>query len=64
MWWAMSALAHPMPESLVWIDTMPGGMQLTAQLPLNRLEFAFGKPLTEEPETVLARHGMFSRPTC
>jgi hypothetical protein len=57
MWWAMSALAHPVPESLVWIDTTPSGMQLTAQLPLNRLEFAFGKSLTEEPETVLARHG-------
>ena len=57
MWWAALAGAHPMPESLVWIDTTPDGMRLTAQLPLNRLEFSFGKALTDHPETVLQRHG-------
>lgn len=51
------ASAHPMPESLVWIDTAPGGIELTAQLPLNRLEFAFGQPLADHPDQVLARHG-------
>jgi hypothetical protein len=55
--WASLALAHPMPESQVWIDTTPGGMRLTAQLPLNRLEFSFGRNLTAEPGTVLARYG-------
>lgn len=54
---APAAAAHPMPESLVWLDTTPGGMRLTAQLPLNRLEFAFGEPLSERPAEVLARHG-------
>lgn len=57
LWWAALAGAHPMPESLVWIDTAPDGMRLTAQLPLNRLEFAFGKTLTDQPDTVVARHG-------
>lgn len=57
LWRATIAVAHPMPESTVWIDTTPGGMNLTAQLPLNRLEFAFGRPLTDHPETVLARYG-------
>jgi len=57
MWWAALAGAHPMPESLLWIDTSPDGMRLTAQLPLNRLEFAFGKTLTDHPETVLRRYG-------
>ena len=57
MWWAALAGAHPMPESLVWIDTTTDGMRLTAQLPLNRLEFSFGKTLTDHPDTVLQRHG-------
>lgn len=51
------APAHPMPESRVWIDTTPAGMNLTLQLPLNRLEFAFGQPLAQQPATVLAQHG-------
>lgn len=55
--WASVATAHPMPESLVWIDTTPDGMNLTAQLPLNRLEFAFGKTLTDRPRQILARYG-------
>jgi hypothetical protein len=55
--WTSLALAHPMPESQVWIDTTPAGMRLTAQLPLNRLEFSFGRNLTAEPATVVARYG-------
>lgn len=54
---APAAQAHPMPESVVWLDTTPDGLTLTAQVPLNRLEFAFGQPLTEQPETVVDRHG-------
>jgi hypothetical protein len=55
--WAALAAAHPMPERRVWIDTTPAGLQLTLQLPLNRLEFAFGQPLSEHADTVLAQHG-------
>jgi hypothetical protein len=55
--WAGLATAHPMPESRVWIDTTPAGMNLTLQLPLNRLEYGFGKPLSEQPHTVLAQYG-------
>lgn len=55
--WPVRGDAHPMPESLVWIDTTPDGMRLTAQLPLNRLEFAFGHRLTDAPRTVVARDG-------
>lgn len=51
-----AAHAHPMPESQLWIDTTPAGMTLTAQLPLNRLEFAFGHDLTTQPATVLDRY--------
>ncbi len=54
--WALSAMAHPMPESRVWIDTTPSGLRLTLQLPLNRLEYGFGQPLADFPGTVLARH--------
>lgn len=55
--WAALAAAHPMPESRVWIDTTPAGLKLTLQLPLNRLEYAFGQPLADHPGNVLARHG-------
>jgi len=55
--WAALAAAHPMPESRVWIDTTPAGLKLTLQLPLNRLEFAFGQPLADHAGTVLAQHG-------
>ncbi|MHA6833692.1 HupE/UreJ family protein [Ralstonia pseudosolanacearum] len=56
MLWAVLAVAHPMPESRVWIDTTPSGLKLTLQLPLNRLEYGFGQPLADLPGTVLARH--------
>jgi len=55
-----SARAHPVPESLVWIDTTPTGLHLTAQLPLSQLAFAFGHdPLaqcTEALNAYLLRH--------
>jgi hypothetical protein len=54
--WACLCAAHPMPESRVWIDTTPGGLRLTLQLPLNRLEFGYGQSLADEPAKVLARH--------
>lgn len=47
----------PMPESIVWIDTTPDGMILTAELPLNRLEFSFGQPLTNHSGKVLQSYG-------
>jgi len=49
--------AHPMPESSVWVDTQADGLRLTLRLPLNRLELAFGAPLADAPDSVLARHG-------
>ncbi|MEK8029233.1 HupE/UreJ family protein [Ideonella sp. DXS29W] len=55
--WSVWAGAHPMPESQVWIDTTPGGLRLTLQLPLNRLEYGFGQPLADEPDQALPRHG-------
>lgn len=57
MLWATVAAAHPMPESRVWVDTTPGGVRLSLELPLNRLEFAYGQPLADAPASVLARHG-------
>jgi len=56
MLWAAIAAAHPMPESRVWVDTLPAGLTLTLQLPLNRLEYGFGQPLADQPDTVMARH--------
>jgi hypothetical protein len=55
--WSLACNAHPMPESVVWLDTAPDGLVLTALVPLNRLEFAFGRPLTDQPETVAERYG-------
>lgn len=50
------ARAHPMPESRAWLDTTAAGARLTLQLPLNRLEFAFGQPLADKPGQVLPQH--------
>lgn len=55
--WSTLAAGHPMPESRVLIDTRPDGVVLTLQLPLNRLEFAYGEPLADTPSDVMARHG-------
>lgn len=55
--WSAISAAHPMPESRVWIDTTPGGLRLTLQLPLSPLEFAFGQPLADYSSTMLAQHG-------
>lgn len=52
--WLGAAGAHPMPESLVWIDTTPTGLQITAQLPLSRLGFAFGQDALGQ-QTILAQ---------
>lgn len=49
-----AAGAHPMPESRVWIDTTPTGLQITAQLPLSRLGFAFGQDALGQ-QTILAQ---------
>jgi hypothetical protein len=51
-----AAWAHPMPESRVWIDTTAQGLRLTLQLPLNRLEYGFGQPLADAPDTVMPQH--------
>jgi hypothetical protein len=56
-WAALTVSAHPMPESRVWVDSTPTGLTLTLQLPLNRLEHGYGQPLSNAPDTVLARHG-------
>lgn len=56
-WATLTASAHPMPESRVWVDSTPTGLTLTLQLPLNRLEHAYRQPLSDAPGTVLARHG-------
>lgn len=59
--WLMCAFmadmeAHPMPESRVWIDTTARGLRLTLQLPLNRLEYGFGQPLADAPDTVMPQY--------
>ncbi|MBY0488689.1 MAG: HupE/UreJ family protein [Gemmatimonadaceae bacterium] len=52
-----TAAAHPLPETRAWIDVMPGGVHLLLHIPLNRLEFAVGRPLADHPTQLLARDG-------
>lgn len=53
--------AHAMPQSRAWLDTTPTGLSATLQLqlPLDRLEIAYGRPLagTGEGATLLQREG-------
>ena len=52
-----TALAHPMPSSAVFLDFHDDGVAAELRLPLDRLEIAFGHPLTPTPAEVIARHG-------
>lgn len=54
--WSVMLHAHPMPESRAWLDTAPDGLRLTLQIPLNRLDFAFGQDLSGTPTAVLSNH--------
>ena len=51
--WAALAHAHALPESQLWLDTRADGLQLTLRVPLNRLQYALGQPLADDPDGVL-----------
>ena len=55
--WAPLARAHALPESQLWIDTRADGLALTLRLPLNRLQYAVGQPLADDPAGVLPEIG-------
>ena len=55
--WSAAAQAHPMPESRMWLDTTSTGLVATLDMPLDRLEIAYGQPLAASPGTVLQQHG-------
>lgn len=42
-----------MPESRVWVDSTGTGLRLTLQLPLDRLELAYGRPLAASPAAMV-----------
>jgi len=52
-----SALAHPMPNSLVVLDLHPGGVAGELQLSLGELAPAFGHDILRHPETLVADFG-------
>ncbi len=51
--WAALARGHALPESQLWIDTRADGLALTLRVPLNRLQYALGQPLADDPDGVL-----------
>ncbi|WP_238540470.1 HupE/UreJ family protein [Paenibacillus mucilaginosus] len=51
------ASAHAMPSSAVCLDVHEDGVEAELQLPLDRLEVAFGQTLTANPEDVPASYG-------
>jgi HupE / UreJ protein len=53
-----SLLAHPMPNSIVFIDFNTEGVHLTLKLPLNELELAYGFDINKNPQTLIANHGV------
>ncbi|MCZ8518203.1 MULTISPECIES: HupE/UreJ family protein [Paenibacillus] len=54
---ALPASAHAMPSSIVYLDFQEDGVEAELQLPLDRLEVAFGQGLTEHPEDVPEAYG-------
>ncbi len=45
--------AHPMPNSLVLLSIEPRSIRTELRLPLVELELAFGKPLAEQPDSII-----------
>ncbi len=54
---AHSALAHPMPNSIVLLDVRPDKVFAELQLPLNELELAFGHQVNQNPGKLVERLG-------
>lgn len=51
------AVAHNMPNSMVFLDFHRDGVSTELVLPLNELELAFKQPLMQEPEATVRNHG-------
>ena len=54
---AQSALAHPMPNSLVLLTVRPQQVEAEVHLPLGELQYAFQHPVADSPRAVLPHYG-------
>lgn len=52
---SISALAHPMPNSVVLLDLKSKGVSAELQLPLNELELAFGNHVNDANSATLVQ---------
>lgn len=50
-------LAHPSPNTLIFLDVSPGKVGAELQLPLPELELAFGHGITKNPSAVFEQYG-------
>ncbi len=53
----LQLLAHPSPNSLVFLDVSPSRVAMEVQLPVPELELAFGHSISNSPETLIERLG-------
>lgn len=52
-----SSLAHPSPNTLIFLDASPGRVTLEVQLPVPELELSFGHDISKSPETIVEKWG-------
>jgi len=53
----ISISAHQSPNTLIFLDVSPKKIAMEIQLPISELELAFGKNLSQHPETTIERFG-------
>ncbi|SDF58924.1 HupE/UreJ family protein [Chitinophaga filiformis] len=52
-----TAIAHPSPNSLIFLDLSPKKVMMEVQIPLTELELSFKPGIAKTPETFLASEG-------
>lgn len=53
---AVSAMAHPMPNSYVLLNVAEKEVQIILQLPVPEFELAFGQALSQQPQQILPKY--------
>ena len=51
------SLAHPSPNTLLFLDASPSRVRMEVQLPVPELELSFGHDISKSPETIVEKWG-------
>ncbi|MFT4094686.1 MAG: hypothetical protein QM640_13735 [Niabella sp.] len=57
MFKGFNAAAHPLPNSLIFLDATPERVAMEIQMPVPELELVFGKGFSDHPAQIAAKYG-------